>query len=148
MTDRGPPIAPSAPPPPAAPSAAPTPPIPPTETPPARSPAMRWTQIVVGIALLVVFAVIVVGKYITRNDLPACDSTDAKDSLSDIFKAKNVDAKRYNEIKTVSTTKEEVLCNASLTLQDDSVLEIDYRFFFEGDTKKVQITAAREKPKS
>jgi hypothetical protein len=135
MTDQGPP---------------PAPPMPPAETPPitARSPAVRRIPILVAIALLVIAALIAAANYITRNDLPKCDSRNAKDSLSDIFQAKNIDAKRYNEIKTVSTTKEEVLCNATLTLQDDSVLEIDYRFFFEGGTKKVQITAAREKPKS
>jgi hypothetical protein len=118
-----------------------------TGKPPVRSRIIRWVQIFTGIALIIIVGLIMIANYITKDDLPGCDSNDAKSSLSDIFKSKNIQATRYNEIKTVSTSKEEILCTASLTLQDASLLEIDYRFYFEDKTKKIQITAARDKPK-
>jgi hypothetical protein len=100
----------------------------------------RWVQIIVGLGLGVLFIFILVAKIATRNDLPACDSTRAKDTLSDIFKNRNVDATRYDEIKGLTASDAEVTCNATLTLRNNSKLVIDYKLFREGDGMKLLIT--------
>ena len=102
-----------------------------------RSKFAIWTQIVVAVVLVVVFVFILIAKFITRNDLPGCDSTQAKDTLSSIFKQRNVDASRYDEIKTVTTDPDDITCNATLTLRDNSKLAIEYKIYRqpEGGTK-------------
>jgi hypothetical protein len=115
----------------------------PAETPPAAkqpSRAGRITQIVVAVVLVAVFGLILLGKIVTWNDLPGCDSTRAKDVLSDIFKKNNINASRYDEIKTLSKADDEITCNAKLTLRDNSTLEIDYKLFREGGETRLLIT--------
>jgi len=126
----------------------PAPAAPEPAKPPARNRILHWVRIVIAVVILGNFAIYAINKFVTRNDLSGCDSEEAKNGLSDVFTSKSVQAKRYNEIKTVSTSKEEVLCTASLTLEDESILEIDYRLYFENKGQMVQITAAREKPKA
>ena len=112
----------------------------PAASPVGRATLMRWIQIIVGISVVAVLALIAVARFTTRNDLPGCDSTQAKNTLSDIFKKNNVDAARYNEIKTLTTLDDMITCNATLTLRDDSKLVIDYRLFKEGGSMKLLIT--------
>jgi hypothetical protein len=115
----------------------------PAETPPpAKQPsrAARITQLVVGIVLVAVFGLILLAKIITRNDLPGCDSAEAKDVLSDIFKKNNINASRYDEIKTLSTSNDEITCNAKLTLRDNSTQEVDYKLFREAGNTRLLIT--------
>ncbi|MEA2991732.1 MAG: hypothetical protein QOD40_652 [Alphaproteobacteria bacterium] len=113
-----------------------------TAAPAAKRPwtAGRITQLVVGVVLLAVVGLIMVAKFATRNDLPGCDSTRAKDVLSDIFKKNNVDATRYDEIKTLSKSDDEITCYAKLTLRDNSAQEIDYKLVREASDMRLQIT--------
>jgi hypothetical protein len=104
------------------------------------SAAGRIVKIVVAVGLLAVVGLIMVAKFVTRNDLPGCDSTRAKDVLSDIFKKNNVDATRYDEIKTLSKGDDEITCYAKLTLRDNGAQEIDYKLFREGGDMRLQIT--------
>ena len=99
-----------------------------------------------GVVVVVIF-LIWIARMLTAGDLPGCDSSGAKSGLSDIFQSKNVEATKYNEIKSKSESKAENLCYASLTLKDGSVLEIDYKLYFEDKSPKVLITAARDAPK-
>jgi hypothetical protein len=80
-----------------------------------------------------------------RGDLPGCDSDGAKSGLSDIFKNAKLEFSRYIEIKMLTTTKEEVTCNATLEKTAGGSAEFDYRIFFEGKDPKVQITRAEDK---
>src|SRR5687767_13893128 len=99
----------------------------PSDTPPASTPAAPaegrakriLLKIVYGFTALVGI-VIVIAKIITWGDLPGCDSTRAKDTLSTVFKQRQLEARRYDEISTVAKKDEEVLCKAKLTLKDDS----------------------------
>jgi hypothetical protein len=112
----------------------------PAASPAGRGTLMRWIQIGVGCAVVAVLAVIAIARFATRDDLPGCGSTQAKDTLSDIFKKNNVNASRYDEIKTLTTGNDEITCNAALTLRDDSKLVIDYRLYREGDGMKLLVT--------
>ena len=101
---------------------------------------LRWIQWTVAAVVVVLLALIAIAKFATRAEIPGCDSTAAKDALSDILKKTNVDATRYDEIKTLTTLKDMVTCNAMLTLRNDSNLVIDYRIYQEGGSMKLMIT--------
>lgn len=123
-----------------------------TETPPAAQPEFpatpaspNWSQRItkiVGIVLAVVFGLIGVAKIITWNDLPGCDSKRAKDTLSTIFKEKNVKASGYDSIDTVSKKDDEIQCNAKLTLDDKSKISINYKLTKENGEMRLFIVDA------
>lgn len=87
---------------------------------------------------------IALAKILSWNDLPGCDSTRAKDTLSNIFKEKKVEAARYDEINTVSKKDEEILCTAKLTLKDNSRVSINYKLFKENSEMRLLITEATD----
>jgi hypothetical protein len=88
-----------------------------------------WIKKIVGFVLVAVGALIAIAHFITRNDLPGCDSKRAKDTLSDIFKRNNVNASRYDQVKTLTKGDDEITCNATLTLADNKKLVIDYKLY-------------------
>jgi hypothetical protein len=107
---------------------------------------MKGLQLAVGVVLLSVVVLVGVARFMTRNDLPACNSQTARDILSNIFQSKKVEVKRYDDIKTNGTTEAVVTCTAFMTMMDDHRAEIDYRISFVEDQKvQVQITSARDK---
>jgi hypothetical protein len=115
---------------------------------PQAAPKSNWQrklQLGVGIFMLAVFALIGVAKIVTWGDLPGCDSDGAKSGLSDIFKTAKLEFSRYIEIKTLTTTKEEITCNATLEKTAGGNAEFDYRIFFDGKDPKVQVTRAEDK---
>ena len=101
----------------------------PSVAPPSKFP--RWA--LAGVVLAIAGIVGVASWFMTRSDLPGCDSPRTRNTLADIFKEKNVDVLRYDEIKTVERIVDDIYCHATLTLRDDSKLEIDYRLY-RGDT--------------
>lgn len=107
---------------------------------------MRRLQIIVGLAGMAVFGLIIVARFMTAGDLPECDSSTAKDTLSNIFKSSNLEFSRYIEIKTLKSTKDEVTCFASLAKTSGGSAEFDYRIYFENKAPKLQITRGVDKP--
>ena len=98
---------------------------------------IRWMQIGVGVLGLIIFGLIYLGE---KTVLPGCDSTRAKDTLSDVFNQNNVAGAKYNEIKTISTTESEVACSAKLAIEGGGTLELDYRFFWKDGDANYEIT--------
>ncbi len=74
--------------------------------------------------------------------LPACDSSSAKHTLADVLKQYKLEPARYEPIKTISSTKEEVVCNAVLPLPDGADVAVDYKFYWDGSkaTMKYAVT--------
>jgi hypothetical protein len=125
---------------------------PPPETARADAPAkpqsrlMKWLQLTVGVVLLAVIVLVGLARFITRNDLPVCNSQTARDILSNIFQSKKLEVKRYDDIRTTATTDAMISCTAFMTMMDDHRAEIDYQITFIEDQKvQVQITSARDK---
>ena len=84
---------------------------------------------------LPVIAVAVVVLYNGLQDyitLPACDSERAKRTLGDVLKQLKFEPLRYEPIKTISSSKEEVVCNAVLPLPDGGSVVADYSFYWQG----------------
>ena len=65
-------------------------------------------------------------------ELPRCDSDHAKEWLSQALQPFNFGPLHYESIKTVSNSKQEVVCNAVLALQNGSSIAVDYSFYWNG----------------
>ncbi len=74
--------------------------------------------------------------------LPECDSERAKHTLADVLQQYKLEPTRYEPIKTVSSTKDEVVCNALLPLPDGADVAVDYTFYWDGSkaTMKYSVT--------
>jgi hypothetical protein len=101
---------------------------------------------IVSIALVVVGLVQIYGGIQSIFFLPDCDSKDAKDRLSNAFKEHNYAPLRYDSIKTVSTSKDEVVCNAVLPLPDGANLIADYTYYWEGKSSMLKYSIHRKMP--
>lgn len=87
-----------------------------------------------------------INSYMTAGELPDCSSSETKDALSNIFKKANADLSRYIDIKTLTTAKDNITCNAILAKSAGGTLDIDYRIYFEEKAVRVLITRAEDKP--
>jgi len=81
--------------------------------------------------------------------LPECDSTRARNTLAEIFRQLKIQPLNYDAIKTVSTRKDEVVCSASLPVDEGGNINVDYRFFWQGTTAEMRysISASRKIPR-
>jgi hypothetical protein len=78
-----------------------------------------------------------------RFVLPECDSDNAKHTLADVLKQLNFEPMKYEPIKTVSSSKTEVVCNAVLPLPDGANVVVDYTFFWQGSKSNMKYSIAR-----
>jgi hypothetical protein len=101
--------------------------------------------------LMVIPVLAVAGVFIYRGIrdrlvLPECDSSRAKQTLADVLKELKLEPSRYEPIKTVSSTKEDVVCSATLPLPDGASVAIDYTFYWQGDAANMKYSIARKAP--
>lgn len=90
----------------------------------------------------------VAGVYLFNNlrgyfELPACDSSQARQSLAEVLKQLKFEPVRYEPIKTISADKERVVCNAALPLPDGATVVIDYTFYWQGDKVDMKYSISR-----
>jgi hypothetical protein len=79
-----------------------------------------------------------------RLTLPGCDSSRAKQTLSDVLKQLEVAPLRDEPIKTISSGKDQVACYVVLPLADGGTLNIDYSFFWQGSTAQMKYSISRK----
>ena|SRR5665647_1073699 len=118
---------------------------PPAET----KPQPAWQKHLKIAAAIIVLALIAfkwIGNYTSAGELPGCASDDVKGGLSNIFKEAKLEFSRYIDIKTLTTTKEEITCNATLAKSAGGTADFDYRIFFQDKVARVVITRAEDKP--
>jgi len=101
------------------------------------------------VRLIGIPAVAVAGMFIysglrERLVLPECDSVRAKKTLTDVLKQLQLEPARYEPIKTVSSSKDEIVCNATLPLPDGAAVTIDYKFYWEGNTANMKYSISRK----
>jgi hypothetical protein len=65
-------------------------------------------------------------------ELPQCDSDHAKEWLGQALDPFKFGPTHYESIKTISSSKQEVVCNAVLALPDGSNIAVDYSFYWKG----------------
>lgn len=105
----------------------------------------RFALRLIGIPAAAVAAVLVYRGVRDRFVLPACDSDRAKHSLADVLKQLRMEPTRYEPIKTVSSTKDQVVCNAELPLPDGGTVAADFTFYWDGDTAHMKYSVSRKK---
>ena len=99
---------------------------------------------VIGIPAVAVVGVFIYSGLRDRLALPECDSARAKQTLTDIFKELKLAPLRYEPIKTVSSTKDEIVCNAVLPLPDGATVTVDYNFYWQGDKANMKYSISRK----
>jgi hypothetical protein len=65
-------------------------------------------------------------------ELPQCDSNHAKEWLNQALAPFKFNTTGYESIKTISSSKQEVVCNAVLALPNGSSITVDYTFYWSG----------------
>ena len=104
----------------------------------------RFVLRLVGIPILAVAGVFIYSGIRDRLALPECDSDRAKKSLAEVLKELNYAPTKYEPITTVSTTKDQVVCNAVLPLPDGSSIAADFTFYWQGDKANMKYSVARK----
>jgi hypothetical protein len=102
----------------------------------------------IAIPVLAVAGLLIYRGLQERFVLPECDSSRAKDTLTNVLKGLDSAPLRYEPIKTISRNDKEVLCNAALPLSDGATLNIDYRFFWQGSSAQMKYSISRGEPKA
>ena len=78
-----------------------------------------------------------------RLVLPQCDSERAKKTLAEVLAQLRLEPVGYEPIKTISTSKDQVVCNAVLPLPDGASVVIDYAFYWNGNNVNIRYTISR-----
>jgi hypothetical protein len=105
---------------------------------------IRRTLRLLAIPLIgIVAALLYYGLY-DRFFLPECDSDRAKRTLADILKQLKLEPSRYAPITTVSSSKTQVVCKATLPLPDGGNVAIDYSFYWQGSQANIQYSVTRK----
>ena len=99
--------------------------------------------------ILVIPVIAVVGVFIysgirARLVLPECDSDRAKKSLAEVLQQFKYEPTTYAPIRTVSATKDQVVCSAVLPLPDGGYVAADFTFYWEGDKANMKYSVARK----
>ncbi len=102
----------------------------------------------IGIPIIAVAAVILYRGLRTHLVLPECDSDIAKQTLAQVLKELKLEPVRYAPIMTISTSKDEVVCNAVLPLPDGASVVADYTFYWQGDKADMRYSIHRQAAKS
>jgi hypothetical protein len=116
----------------------------PPPQPAARARRSRWPIRLIAIPLIGIVASLFYYGLRDRFFLPECDSDRAKRTLSDILKQLQLEPSRYAPITTVSSSKTQVLCNATLPLPDGGHVVIDYSFYWQGSQANIRYTVTRK----
>ncbi len=109
----------------------------------------RWLFRLIGIPVLAVAGVLIYRGLRDYLVLPECDSTRAKNTLAEIFQQLKLTPLHYEPIKTMSSSKYKVVCNALLPLVDGGSVNVDYTFFWQGHTANMRYSISpRPAPRS
>ena len=105
---------------------------------------IRRTLRLLAIPLIgIVAALLYYGLY-DRFFLPECDSDRAKRTLADILRQLKLEPSRYTPITTVSSSKTQVVCKATLPLPDGGNVAIDYTFYWQGSQANIRYSVTRK----
>jgi hypothetical protein len=103
----------------------------------------RFVLRLLGIPILAVAGVFIYSGIRDRIVLPQCDSDRAKKSLAEVLQQFKYEPTTYASIKTISATKDQVVCSAVLPLPDGSSVAADFTFYWQGDKADMKFSVAR-----
>ncbi len=102
----------------------------------------RFVLRLLGIPIVAVIGVFIYSGLRDRLVLPECGSERAKKWLAEVFQEFKYEPTTYAPIKTVSSTKNEVVCSAVLPLPDGSSVAADFTFYWQGDKANMKYSVA------
>jgi hypothetical protein len=111
---------------------------------PAPYKSYRFIFRLLGIPILALCGVFIYRGVHDRIVLPECDSSRAKNSLAEILKQLKLEPTTYAPLKTVSSTKDDVVCSAVMPLPGGGYVAVDYTFYWQGDTANMKYSVARK----
>jgi len=76
--------------------------------------------------------------------LPECDSDRAKHTLAEVLAEMKMEPTSYAPIKTVSSTKDQVVCNAVLPLPGGGSVVADFTFYWDGGKANMRYSISRK----
>src|SRR5271155_3902862 len=106
----------------------------------------RFALRLIGIPVVAVAGVLIYSGLRDHFVLPECDSERAKQTLAEILKQLQLEPTKYEPIKTVSTSKDKVVCDAVLPLPDGASVVADYSFHWQGNTANMTYSISRKSP--
>ena len=92
----------------------------------------RWAFRIAGLAIAAAATGFLYYAIRTYFVLPECDSWAAKQTLAQVLKEMRLEPVRYAPIKTLSSTKDKVVCSAAMPLPDGATVVVDYTFSWQG----------------
>jgi hypothetical protein len=104
----------------------------------------RFMIRLIGIPALAVAGVFIYSGIRDRLYLPDCDSHRARGTLSDVLKQFKFEPTSFGPIKTVSTTKQDVVCSAVLPLPDGTSVAVDFTFYWQDNDVRMKYSLARK----
>jgi hypothetical protein len=114
-----------------------------TELPP-RAKSRRLALRLIAVPLIVIIAALLYHGLRDRFFLPECDSERARQTLADVLKQLKLEPVRYERITMVSSSKTQVVCNATLPLPDGGSVAVDYSFYWQGSQANMKYSVARK----
>src|SRR5580700_10051606 len=90
----------------------------------------RFVLRLLGIPIVAVIGVFIYSSIRNRLVLPDCDSARAKKSLVEVLQQFKSEPTTYGPIKTVSSTKNDVVCSAVLPLSGGGFVAADFTFYW------------------
>ncbi|MFZ0423037.1 MAG: hypothetical protein WAL80_09195 [Xanthobacteraceae bacterium] len=121
---------------------------PPSSSTPGRPRPYRFVLRLIGIPAAAVAGVLIYSGLRDRFVLPECDSASAKHTLTDVLTEMGLAPARFDPLKTVSSSKEQVVCNAVLPLSGGSDVVVDYTFYWEGGKASMKYSISKKAPGS
>jgi hypothetical protein len=118
---------------------------------PPRTPSNNRSRLafrLIGIPVLAVLGVILYRGLLPHFVLPECDSSTAKQTLAQVLKELKLEPVRYAPIKTVSSNKDRVVCNAVMPLPDGGSVVVDYTFYWQGNAANMRYSIHRQAAQS
>jgi hypothetical protein len=110
---------------------------------PGRASGPRTAFRILGLPILIVAGVFLYYGLQDYLALPKCDSERAKKTLGEVLKQLNLEPVRYEPMNTVSSSKDQVVCNAVLPLPDGASVVIDYSFTWDGRSANMKYSISR-----
>jgi hypothetical protein len=113
----------------------------------ARSSPFRSYRNVIRLIAIPVLAVAGVFIYQGLRDrmvLPECDSDRAKHTLADVLKQLKLEPTKYAPLKTVSSTKYDVVCSAVMPLPEGGFVAVDYTFYWQGNNSNMKYSVSKK----
>jgi hypothetical protein len=104
----------------------------------------RFVLRLLGIPLLAICGLLLYNGIRDRLYLPECDSDRARKSLAEVLQQLKLEPTSYAAIKTVSSTRNDVVCSAVLPLPGGNSVAVDFTFYWQGDTAQMKYSIARK----